>query len=85
MDTAIDVVEVYGCCTHSRKRSNVFGDASKVSDARFRFLPKPNQIYPILPKFYLNLSKVYPNLLRDAAASPAPTPLAAPHHNTCFI
>jgi len=58
---------------HSRKRSNVFGNA------RFWFLPKPNQILPKFYSIYLNLPKYYPNLpknlLRDVAASPALTSL----------
>jgi len=65
---------------HSHRRSNVFGDA------KFRFLPKPNQILPNLSKFYLskfiqpyitqicpNFAQIYlKNLLTDAHY-PAPT------------
>jgi len=46
---------------HTRRRSNVFGDA------RFWFLPKPNQILPNLIKFYPNFTKsnqILPNLIK---------------------
>jgi len=41
---------------HRRRRSSVFGNA------RFWFLPKPNQILPKFCTIYSNLLKFYPNL-----------------------
>jgi len=36
---------------YNRRRSNGF------EDARFWFMPKPNQILPNLPKFYINFTQ----------------------------
>jgi len=53
---------------HSHRRSNVFGDA------RFWFLPKPNQILPEFYPIYRNFTQICEKKIATPA-SPAPTPL----------